>query len=279
MSEPWLDEPWLDFVFLLFLRFANSMPSTTSNMATSALRRIPPVNDLLAAEELQPLAERLPQSMMVDVIRDVLDDARAGIVNGADHPIDVASLARSVAGRLEAQFAPAFTPVINATGIILHTGLGRAPLAEEAISALVTAAATYVPLELELATGERGGRARKACELVCALTGAEAACIVNNNAAALVLALAATSGGREVIVSRGELIEIGGGFRLPEIMQAAGVTLVEVGTTNRTRRNDFQRAVSSRTAALLKVHPSNYRMAGFTEQVATDELAEIANEH
>jgi L-seryl-tRNA(Ser) seleniumtransferase len=167
--------------------------------------------------------------------------------------------------------------VINATGVLLHTNLGRAPLHPDAIAAAAAAAGDYSPLEMDLATGQRGGRGAYLHTLVAAATGAEAALVVNNNAGALMLAIAALAGGREVVVSRGELIEIGGSFRLPEIVAAAGARSVEVGTTNRTRLADYRKAVSAATGALLKVHPSNYRVEGFTAEVTYRELAEFAD--
>lgn len=166
--------------------------------------------------------------------------------------------------------------VINATGVLLHTNLGRAPLHPAATAAAAAASADYSPLEMDLDTGLRGGRGSYAHSLVMALTGAEAALVVNNNAGALLLAIAALAGGGEVVVSRGELIEIGGSFRLPEIVAAAGARSVEVGTTNRTRAADYRKALAPATGAVLKVHPSNYRVEGFTEEVSYRDLAEIA---
>jgi L-seryl-tRNA(Ser) seleniumtransferase len=171
---------------------------------------------------------------------------------------------------------PALRRVLNASGILLHTGLGRAPLASEAVEAVAASARGYCNLEIDLETGERGQRAASVATLLRALTGAEAATVVNNNAGATVLALRALAAGREVIVSRGQLIEIGGSFRLPEICAASGARLVEVGTTNRTRLVDYERAIGPETAALLRVHPSNYRIVGFTESVAIADLAALA---
>ncbi|MCA1834764.1 MAG: L-seryl-tRNA(Sec) selenium transferase, partial [Actinobacteria bacterium] len=168
-------------------------------------------------------------------------------------------------------------PVINATGVVLHTNLGRAPLSEAAVLA-ASLAAGAVNLELDLAAGERGSRAPAAEKLLCALTGSEAALVVNNNAGALVLALAVLARGREVIVSRGELIEIGGEFRLPSIMEVSGAVLREVGTTNRTRASDVRGAIADNTGLILKVHPSNYRILGFTDEAALGDLAFIARE-
>jgi L-seryl-tRNA(Ser) seleniumtransferase len=168
------------------------------------------------------------------------------------------------------------SPVVNATGVVLHTGLGRAPLPESAVSAVARAARGYADLEVDRETGARGRRTARAEFLVSALTGAEDALVLNNNAAALLLALAALARRKEVVVSRGELIEIGGEFRLPEIMAASGARLVEVGTTNRTRVHDYRAGLSSRTGLVLKVHPSNYRVVGFAQSPTTSALAAVA---
>jgi L-seryl-tRNA(Ser) seleniumtransferase len=180
--------------------------------------------------------------------------------------------------RVRAALAPSLRPVLNATGVVLHTNLGRAPLGEAALAHVHAVAAGYSNLELDLATGERGSRQDHVAGLVCELTGAEAALCVNNGAAALVLALAALAGGREIVVSRGQLVEIGDGFRIPEIVQSAGARLREVGTTNRTRAADYQRALTDETGALLCVHPSNFRVVGFTGGVEVRELAGIAHD-
>ena len=185
------------------------------------------------------------------------------------------ALADGVASRIEREHRPLLAPVINATGIIIHTGLGRAPLAEEAVRAVADAAGRYAPVELDLATGRRGRRSSVVRDALCRLTGAEAATVVNNNAAALLLVLSAVARNRGVIVSRGELIEIGGSFRLPEIMEAGGAVLREVGTTNRTRLGDYERAIDDTTAALMKVHTSNYRIEGFRQEVPIEELAAL----
>jgi L-seryl-tRNA(Ser) seleniumtransferase len=182
------------------------------------------------------------------------------------------SLAPELRRRVRAALEPSLRPVLNATGVILHTNLGRAPLAEAALARVQAVAAGYSNLELDLATGGRGSRQDHVAALVCELTGAEAAICVNNGAAALVLAL-----GREIVVSRGQLVEIGDGFRIPEIVQSAGARLREVGTTNRTRAADYARALGAETGAVLCVHPSNYRVVGFTGHVDVRELAEIAH--
>lgn len=183
-----------------------------------------------------------------------------------------------VEAELAAILEPWLRPVINATGIVLHTNLGRAPLAEAAVSRLVEVARGYGNLELRLATGERGGRHDPVDQHVRALTGAERAFAVNNGAAAALLMLASAAAGREVIVSRGELVEIGGGFRIPEVLEQSGCRLVEVGTTNRTRITDYQRAITPNTGALLKVHPSNFAIVGFTGDVSLRQLGQLARE-
>jgi L-seryl-tRNA(Ser) seleniumtransferase len=203
-----------------------------------------------------------------------LDELRAAAARGAEAPAQADILAAAL-GDL-ARTESGLREVINATGVILHTNLGRAPLSRLAVRAAATAAGGYSDLELDRATGARGRRTARAELLVRALTGAEDSLVVNNNAAALLLALAALAGRKEVIVSRGELIEIGGEFRLPDIMAASGAKLVEVGTTNRTRVGDYRKALGRRTGLILKVHPSNYRVTGFTNSVGVSELADVA---
>jgi L-seryl-tRNA(Ser) seleniumtransferase len=188
------------------------------------------------------------------------------------------ALAPELRRRVRAALQPSLRPVLNATGVVLHTNLGRAPLAEAALARVQAVAEGYSNLELDLATGARGSRQDHVAALVCELTGAEAAICVNNGAAALVLALAALGGGREVVVSRGQLVEIGDGFRIPEIVQSAGARLREVGTTNRTTPADYRRVLADDSGALLCVHPSNYRVVGFTGQVEVAELAQIAHD-
>jgi L-seryl-tRNA(Ser) seleniumtransferase len=230
------------------------------------LRDLPSVDELARAVD-DPLA--------VDAARAVLDRAREEIRAGLE-PGDLAA-------RLWAELAAARTPslrrVLNATGVIVHTNLGRAPLAEEALAQVVEAARGYSNLELDLSSGTRGSRQDHNAAILRRLTGAEAALVVNNNAAAMLLALAALAEGRQVIVSRGELIEIGDGFRIPDVLARSGAQLVEVGTTNRTRAKDYERAVGPETALLLRVHQSNFRVVGFTELPRLSELAALAARH
>jgi L-seryl-tRNA(Ser) seleniumtransferase len=227
------------------------------------LRDLPSVDELARAVD-DPLA--------VDAARAVLERARAEIRSG-DEPGD---LTERLQHELRAARAPSLRRVLNATGVIVHTNLGRAPLAEEALAQVVDAARGYSNLELELREGVRGSRQAHVASILRRLTGAEEALVVNNNAAAVLLSLAALAEGREVIVSRGELIEIGDGFRIPDVLARSGAHLVEVGTTNRTRANDYERAVRAETALLLRVHQSNFRVVGFTELPRLEELAAVA---
>ncbi|MEM9353065.1 MAG: L-seryl-tRNA(Sec) selenium transferase [Planctomycetota bacterium] len=240
------------------------------------LRSIPSVSRLLADPAVQSRAEGLSHAEVVRAVRTAVDARRADLQSSDPRQTD---LVADILDQLDRVPRNPLPPVINATGVLLHTGLGRAPLTEAAAEAVAQAARNYVPLEIELATGDRGRRADTVRPLLTALTGADSAAVVNNGAAALVLALAAVAADKEVIVSRGELIEIGGGFRLPEIMQASGARLVEVGTTNRTRLADYRRAIGPDTAAVLKVHPSNYRITGFSESIDVAPLAALAREH
>ena len=210
-------------------------------------------------------------------MQDVLDELRAQMTGGGRLPSESA-LVKEAATRAE-RISAGLTEVINATGVVLHTGLGRAPLPDAATAASLAAAAGYTDLEIDLDSGKRGKRTTGVEQLLSALTGAEAAFVVNNNAAALLLALAALAKRREVLVSRGELIEIGGEFRLPDIMAASGAKLVEVGTTNRTRLADYRDAVSDKTGLILKVHPSNYRVVGFQETPTVAQLSTLARKH
>jgi L-seryl-tRNA(Ser) seleniumtransferase len=230
------------------------------------LRDLPSVDELTRGVD-DPLA--------VEAAREVLVRARETIAAGGS-PGD---LAASLQAELRALRAPRLRRVLNATGVIVHTNLGRAPLAAEALDHVVEAARGYSNLEYELEEGRRGSRQEHVAAALRRLTGAEAALVVNNNAAAVLLALAALAEGREVVVSRGELIEIGDGFRIPDVLARSGARLREVGTTNRTRASDYERAVGLETAALLRVHQSNFRVVGFTEQPTVAELAAVARRH
>src|SRR5258705_2227805 len=230
------------------------------------------LRDLPSVDEL---ARGLDDPLAVDAARTVLERAREEIRAGAE-PGD---LAQRLHDELAAVRAPSLRRVLNATGVIVHTNLGRAPLAPEALAQVVEVARGYSNLELDLRDGMRGSRQDHVAAILRRLTGAEASLVVNNNAAAMLLALGALAEGREVIVSRGELIEIGDGFRIPDVLVRSGARLVEVGTTNRTRAKDYEKAVRAEPALLLRVHESNFRVVGFTEQPRLEELAAVAQRH
>ncbi len=249
--------------------------------APDSLRQIPSVASLLANDEIRALLARHPRAVVLRAVRRLLDayrDAARGKKGGdrtraewvslllADLPAEVASGERISLRR-----------VINATGVVVHTNLGRAPLAEEAIRAVSETASGYSNLEFDLAGGTRSRRLVHVEEMLLSLTGAESVHVVNNNAAAVFLCLAGLARGRDVIVSRGELVEIGGSFRIPEILAASGANLVEVGTTNRTRLADYERAIGPATALFLKVHRSNFRITGFTEEASSADLASLGD--
>lgn len=224
---------------------------------------------------LQALEQAYGRSAVVASLRAEADLLRERFKKGDIVDDAAAAIERAVADRLHADQPRSLRTLINATGVVLHTNLGRAPLAEDAIAAVGRVAAAYSNLEYDIDAGGRGRRDLHAERLLRSLTGAEAACVVNNNAAATLLALAALAAGREVIVSRGELVEIGGGFRVPDVMQQSGAILREVGTTNRTRAADYAAAVSDKTALILRVHRSNFRIEGFTERPRIEELVSL----
>ncbi len=238
-------------------------------------RKLPKVDQLLDGPAGRSWIAAHGRDAALDAIREVLTGARAAIAGGAPCPPGDALVA-GVAQRLADAARPSLRPVINATGVIIHTNLGRAPLSDDAIAAMTRIARGYSNLEFDLDAGERGSRYGHCGELLASLTGGEDAIVVNNNAAALLLVLQAFAAGREVILSRGQLIEIGGGVRIPEVMEASGTRLVEVGTTNRTYTRDFERAITERTAALMIVHRSNFRISGYTCDPPITELAELA---
>jgi L-seryl-tRNA(Ser) seleniumtransferase len=242
---------------------------------TDRFRAIPSIEQFRQRQALQQLEDRYGRAAVIDALRAEAVVLRERLRTG-DAPADIpGALERGVRTRLEEGSAPSLRPVINATGVVVHTNLGRAPLARVAIERIAQVAAGYGNLEYDLAEGRRGRRDVHAARLICRLTGAEAAAVVNNNAAATLIALAALAEGREAIISRGELVEIGGGFRVPEVMKQSGAILREVGTTNRTRVADYAAAISDRTALILRVHPSNFTMAGFTERPTLAELAAL----
>jgi L-seryl-tRNA(Ser) seleniumtransferase len=243
-------------------------------MATDARRSVPSVDALLRSEPGRRAAASLGRPVLKRTLTGVLARVREDAAKGAVPPPDDEILAR--ASRLASWATSGLTPVINATGVVLHTNLGRAPLPAYAARAAARAALSYSDLEVDRDSGKRGKRGTRAELLLASLTGAEDALVVNNCAAALLLALSALAKGKQVLASRGELIEIGGEFRIPDIMSASGARLVEVGTTNRTRVADYRAAAGDRTAAILKVHPSNYRVVGFTATPAAKDLGALA---
>ena len=247
------------------------MPGVT----TIDLRRLPSVDEVLRTDAAAAAASQHGRSLVVTAIRGALSDAREGRMA----VITAKDIAAAALARLEADAVPRLRPVFNLTGTVLHTNLGRALLAEEAAQAALTAMRRAVAIEFDLESGRRGERDDHLRGLLIELTGAEDATIVNNNAAAILLVLNTLAKGREAIVSRGELIEIGGAFRMPEIMSRAGAKLVEVGTTNRTHPKDYVDAIGPKTALILKVHTSNYRIEGFTADVSARDLAALAHEH
>jgi L-seryl-tRNA(Ser) seleniumtransferase len=242
------------------------------------LSQLPSVDRLLAEPQVQALAALHGRAIATRAVRDTLTAVRQS-VSEASGPIQREALIAAIAARMAQAARPRLRRVFNLTGTVLHTNLGRAQLPEEAVEALVMAARSPCALEYDVDSGGRGDRDDVVNELLCELTGAEAATIVNNNAAAVFLLLNTLALKKEVIVSRGELIEIGGAFRIPDIMQRAGARLVEVGTTNRTHATDFAAALGPRTAMLMKVHTSNYAVQGFTQAVAEEELAGMAHKH
>ncbi len=241
----------------------------------SLYSHIPATDRLLRDPHFLVVLEKFGHRATVDMLRTLQEEAREHIQAENALPEWAAHWGQEVEQRLEANTQNTLRPVINLTGTVLHTNLGRAQQAEEAVSAVAQAMRSPVTLEYDLDGAGRGHRDRALADLLCQLTGAEDACIVNNNAAAVLLMLAATANGKEVVVSRGELVEIGGAFRIPDVMRQAGCTLHEVGTTNRTHAKDYRAAVNENTALLMKVHTSNYHIEGFTHTVEEAELAEI----
>ncbi|MEH0886826.1 L-seryl-tRNA(Sec) selenium transferase [Enterobacter sp. UNJFSC 003] len=244
----------------------------------SLYSQIPATDRLLREPQLLTALERFGHTATVDMLRLLQDEARASIQAENALPGWCTAWEMEVVKRLADKTQSALRSVINLTGTVLHTNLGRAQQAEEAVTAVAQAMRTPVTLEYDLDGAGRGHRDRALADMLCQLTGAEDACIVNNNAAAVLLMLAATASGREVVVSRGELVEIGGAFRIPDVMRQAGCTLHEVGTTNRTHAKDYRAAANENTALLMKVHTSNYHIEGFTKTVEEAELAAIGRE-
>jgi L-seryl-tRNA(Ser) seleniumtransferase len=247
----------------------------------AALRAIPSIEKLLTDDAFAELQEQYSLDLITDTLRTVVEKIRESIRSGTlqTPPLDASEYAQRVRDALEDLTTSRFLPVINATGTITHTNLGRALLSDSACDQLVQAASNYVSLEYDLKTGKRGHRDRITEPLLQRLTGCEASTVVNNNAAAVLLALNTLAEGKEVIVSRGELIEIGGAFRIPDVMESSGAILREVGTTNRTRLRDYENAIGENTGLLLKVHPSNYKVIGFASTPEIAEITELGRRH
>lgn len=247
-----------------------------SSEAASPLRELPSVDRLLSHPALKTLQSHLPRHILTLAARIEVERLRGAIVSGSNSVPALEEIATNVAATAWLMASPSLRPVINATGVVIHTNLGRAPLSRSAVEA-VAATASYSNLEYDLDAGERGSRYSHAVRILRQVTGCEDALVVNNNAAALVLVLAALGAGREVVVSRGQLVEIGGGFRIPDIMRQSGARLVEVGATNRTYIADYEAAITPDTAILMRVHTSNFRVLGFTASVQAGELAALAH--
>ncbi len=245
----------------------------------SSLRRLPKVDALLERADLSSLAETVPRALVLEAVREAVDATRQVLLNGQEADISADAVAVCAVALAREKARRSLRRVINATGIIVHTNLGRSLLAEAAASAVAEVARGYSTLEYDVVSGERGSRHAHVEEALCRLTGAEAAMAVNNNAAAVLLGLAALARGKEAVVSRGQLVEIGGSFRIPDIMRESGATMVEVGTTNKTHLRDYEAAISDRTGLLLKVHSSNFRVVGFAEEVSLEELVALGARH
>lgn len=249
-------------------------------MRNHLLRSLPSIERLLERPLASQLSAALSRERVRDLLREITDELREQLSATQSSALSAHSLTEEVERRLNVRAAqcaqPSLRRIINATGVIIHTNLGRAPLAREAVEAVSEAAAHYSNLEYDLQRGERGQRETHCQELLARLAGSAAAVVANNNAAAVLLVLNTLADGGEVIVSRGELIEIGGSFRIPDVMEKSGATLREVGTTNRTRIADYERAINENTRLILRVHPSNYRIIGFTERPSAREIAELA---
>jgi L-seryl-tRNA(Ser) seleniumtransferase len=246
---------------------------------TNRLRQLPPVNSILESPTLVEAARETPRDLIVEAVRLELEQARHALKDNGELLPDAEEIARRASTRLAGQMRPNLRRVINATGIVLHTNLGRAPLAEAAARAASAAANEYLNLEMDLRTGERSSRQLAIRNWLCRLTGAESATAVNNCAAATVIVLRTLAAGKEVVVSRGQLIEIGGSFRIPDIMGVSGATLHEVGTTNITRISDYEKAIGPNTAALMRIHTSNYRVTGHTASASLEQLIALGKKH
>jgi L-seryl-tRNA(Ser) seleniumtransferase len=245
---------------------------------TSAYRQLPAVETLVQAIQRRANGDVPPHDLLVDAARFELDAARSAIAGGIPAP-SIEQLIGATLARSHSAAQPSLRPLINATGVIIQTNLGRAPLSEAALHAMREVGLGYSNLEYDLDAGERGSRAAHLTGLLCRLTGAEAALAVNNNAAAIYLVLSALALGRDVIISRGQAVEIGGGFRIPDVLRQSGATLIEVGTTNRTYARDYADAIGPQTALLMRIHTSNFRLTGFIHETLLADMAEVARAH
>lgn len=255
------------------------------SLRQQVLRKIPSVDEILSRPEIINLLKTHPRNVVVEAIRKGLGRLREEILHKeelsqlGDALLSFEHLYPLFQKEINLQIQPRLRPVINATGVVIHTNLGRAPLHSSAIKHLIEVSKTYSNLEYDLDRGERGSRYTHIEEILCRLSGAESALVVNNNAGAVLLVLNTLAEGKEVIVSRGELVEIGGAFRIPDVMKRSGTLLREVGTTNRTHLSDYQKAIGPQTALLLKVHTSNFRVMGFASEVSLQELVQLGREH
>ncbi len=248
----------------------------------SLFKRLPKVDELLEDAEIKKLIEENSRKIVLESIREALDSLRSDIKNGlSDEGLTnkIDNINQSIAGLIEAGKEHNLIKVINATGVVIHTNLGRSPMPSEVLREIELVSSGYSNLEYDLEKGERGERYSHLEDIIVKITGAESAMVVNNNAAAVMLILSTLANGKEVITSRGELIEIGGAFRIPDVCLQSGARLVEVGTTNKTHLSDYEKAINEETSAILKVHTSNYRILGFTESIDSDELSSLKNAH
>ena len=244
----------------------------------SEFRHLPSVDRVISEERIKRLVGAYPHELLVNLIRQRLERERLAIMAGNPSP-SIEGIVESISAQLRELESPSLRPVINATGVILHTNLGRAPLSQEAMTAMDTVAKSYSNLEFDLYSGNRGSRHTHIESILCQLTGAEASLVVNNNASAVLLGLTALARRREVVVSRGQAVEIGGSFRIPDVMRQSGAKLVEVGTTNCTYIADYEQAITPRTTALMRVHASNFQVVGFTHSVTLEEMVTLGRQY
>ncbi|HJX04022.1 MAG TPA: L-seryl-tRNA(Sec) selenium transferase, partial [Dehalococcoidia bacterium] len=247
-------------------------------MSGNELKHLPSVDRVISHKRLRILSNHFPQKLIVEHARRILELHRQKIKEGG-HVFSLDQMVEEIVSDMESLCEPSLRPVINATGVILHTNLGRAVLSSSAIKAMESVSSSYSNLEFDISKGSRGSRHVHVEKVICEVTGAESALVVNNNAAAVLLCLTALAKRKEVIVSRGEAVEIGGGFRVPDVMKQSGARLVEIGTTNCTYIEDYEKVISPRTAILLRVHPSNFRIEGFTHRVELAKLVALGREY